>query len=65
MKVRIAVAIDASGKWCAGGWWDGNDQNARNFALDGVPDNPAAVHWVTADVPTPTDELELHGEVEK
>lgn len=53
VRVRIAVAVDADGKWCSAGWVD-SDDSLEQTALDGLDSaRPTVVHFIEADVPMP------------
>lgn len=60
VRVRIAVAVDAEGKWAASGWKDGGDK-CKDFIADDLGD-PYRIVWVEADVPLPA-ETTVKGEV--
>jgi hypothetical protein len=59
VKVRVAVAVDAKGRFQATGYTDGDDEEVGNNALcflsDATADDIASDHlvWVEADVPLP------------
>jgi len=41
VRVRIAVAVDPDGNWCAMGWKDGDDTEWMSCALDDVAEGEA------------------------
>ena len=52
VRVRIAVAANESGEWCAAG----NDEGADEYVIEQAnwDDNPdALISWIEADVPVP------------
>lgn len=61
MRVRIAIAVNADGEWCCGGYqWrqgDGlaklNDDDAAGHAIDGLASEGHTVVFVEADIPLP------------
>ncbi len=55
VKVRIAVAVDKSGKWNASGWGEGMthaDEEAMDIAVGDI-DEGEARYWVEAELPIP------------
>lgn len=66
VRVRIAVAVDASGKWhsSASGCGEGNsDEERAEWAQEFLDSNlPQAVYFVEADVPIPEPQT-IEGEV--
>lgn len=56
IKVRIAVAVDPRGGWCAAGWGTdekGDNKRAMDMALDGVGEGEAR-YWVEVVLPLPS-----------
>lgn len=54
IKVRIAVAVDASGEWNAcGGTWAKDDKVAMDIAVDPLADGEAR-YWVETEIALPT-----------
>lgn len=56
VRVRIAVAVNADGKWSAFGHVGNKDADARDIAFTNMSDyeeNHDAVHFIEADVPVP------------
>lgn len=55
VKVRVAVAVDSEGEWCAAGWTDGEgklSEGCDDHILDGL--GPICnQHWIWADLPIP------------
>ena len=62
VTVRIAVAIDPYGCWCAAGHSGMDDGAAMDLAIDGVKAGEAR-YWVTATLPIPEPQ-EIDGTVE-
>lgn len=54
VRVRIAVRLQADGKWCASGCWDESDAEAESLATEGLSD-PLATVWLEADIPLPEE----------
>lgn len=55
MKIRIAVAVDSEGRWCAHGCHECDDDNAVAYIDDEFnPETDHHVVYVEADVPLPT-----------
>ncbi|TPG41930.1 hypothetical protein EAH89_28195 [Roseomonas nepalensis] len=52
ITVRIAVAVDAEGKWFASGWHDARGNDAMTAASEQVALGEAR-YWVTAELPLP------------
>lgn len=66
VRVRIAVAIDASGAWSAcGGTHCTGDEDAREWLYLEDLKEGEHYYWVEADVPVPSNEIEgtLAGEI--
>lgn len=61
MRVRIAVAVAADGKWNAAGW--GNDKDSIRAAGECFDGEPVQIHWVEADVPEFVPVTTVKGEV--
>jgi len=60
VRVRIAVAVTASGNWVADGWTDpiGGEATLRDAAfkyLERKDDEAFHVVWIEATVPIPTE----------
>lgn len=69
VRVRIAVAVDEHGQWCAAAWRSNDDvRNAReahSFLDDETSgDEDRHVVYVEADVPLPSS-VTVQGEVKK
>lgn len=65
VRVRIAVAVNKHGGWCASGSESLSDEDAMGLATAWFDDDGiTARYWVTADLPVPV-EPEIAGEVEK
>lgn len=68
VKCRIALAVDPTGKWTAGGGSDDNGQfvDGFDYVLDGLELGEAR-YYVTVEVPVPNDPepTEIPGEVEE
>lgn len=67
MKIKIALAIDQAGHWCAAGWNLSDGDEKPNFLMDHAVDGVASGesrYWVTVDVEPPKVK-ELKGELEK
>lgn len=70
-RVRIAVAVTASGAWNSVGWSSSKsgapteiaDSEKRSYAVEPL-DEDATVHWVEADIPIP-EETTIEGTVTK
>lgn len=67
VRVRIAVAVDPSGMWCASGWMDYATQapvggEAMDVCVDAVAQG-AARYWIEADAPLPLEPQTIEGEV--
>ncbi len=60
VKVRIAVAVDPSGRWNASGWLTRDGKNAEgeamDIAIDGVNEGEAK-YWVEAELPIPEPQV--------
>lgn len=57
MKIRIALAVDATGDWCASGWGnltDGKDRSkdAMDIAVDATAPGEAR-YWIDLEVEAP------------
>lgn len=64
VRVRIAVAVDASGKWYGCGSSGGDAAEDMDFTLDCVGEHNAR-YWFTAELPIPTvREIEASVEVD-
>ena len=64
IKIKIAVAIDASGKWSASGWGVENKpckDVPMDIAVEGVKEGGRR-YWVEAEIEVP-EELTIQGEV--
>ena len=61
-KIRVAVAIDATGDWNACGWGGpastSKDSEKMGLAVDGVDDGEAR-YWLEAEIDLPTDATPL------
>ena len=56
IKVRICVAVSADGNYDAVGWAGAGGQFLRKTAMRGIREDAAhVVHWVTAELPLPTE----------
>lgn len=56
VRVRIAVVVNADGKWSASGWSGADDDVKRGCAFENMSDkeeNHDTLHWIEADVPVP------------
>ena len=62
MKVRIAVAVAASGDWNACGF-RGADDDVMDGVVNGLDAGRYRTCWIVADVPEPEPEAEVAGEV--
>jgi hypothetical protein len=63
VKVRIAVAVNKAGEWCANGWFNWKDESAQSAAVEGLDSAlPEVVHFVEAEIPLPESET-INGEV--
>ena len=59
--IRIAVAIDSNGRWCASGCNDWDDSTAMDCAIEGV--DPGEAHFfITAELPIQA--VDIPGKVE-
>ena len=60
VKVKIAVAVDPTGKWSASGWSMQNgepaEREAMDIAIDGVDEGEVG-YWLEAEVPIPETEI--------
>jgi hypothetical protein len=66
VRVRIAVAVDADGKWNASGWGTEHtfaNDTAMDIVIEGVEDGEAR-YWVEAELQIP-EEKTVQGEVEE
>jgi transglutaminase-like putative cysteine protease len=61
IRVRIAVAMNAKGEWCAAGSETTCDDQASRTARGGW--GPNVVHFVEADVPVPEATITVEGQV--
>lgn len=55
VKVRVAVAVDPTGKWNASGWNADNGEpveDAMDIAIEGVGEG-ATRYWLEAELPVP------------
>lgn len=52
VRLRIAVTVDANGKWHVAGGHDMSDEQAMSFACDWA-DPGAAKYWIEATVQAP------------
>lgn len=66
IRVRIAVAVDTVGKWCASGWGGGEcDGDVEGVAMDGLDSaKHQQIVWVEATVPVPVEQT-VEGEVQR
>lgn len=54
MKIRIKMAINSEGEWCAYGWQGMNDSDPNDTLYECVPAEGCLMeHWIIADVPIP------------
>ncbi len=55
VKVRIALMINADGKWSASGWAGAPDEHMRDTVNDCIDQEPNhdTLHWIEAEVPVP------------
>lgn len=62
VKIRIALAVTADGKWNCAGWSDGDEDDMMGLAVDAL-DPGEARYWITAEVDLPkTAEVEANVE---
>ncbi len=68
-RVRIAVAVNEDGKWCAMGWGGGmigkqTDAELTSHALEGLDNDATSEHvvFIEADVPIP-ESVTVEGKV--
>jgi hypothetical protein len=54
IEIRIAVAIDADGDWCACGYSGYTDEYAMGDASEGTNGDPVGRYWITASIPRPS-----------
>lgn len=52
VKVRIAVAVDPFGNWCAAGWNGTTEDKLRHNASENV-DSGERIYWLTAELEVP------------
>lgn len=52
IKIRVAVAVDARGKWSASGWSGATDAEMMSNACDFVEADEAR-YWLEVEVPLP------------
>lgn len=62
VRVRIAVLVDADGKWCSAGWSGASEEELIDCSEEHVGVRPRLV-WIIADVPIPQPQ-EIAGQVE-
>lgn len=62
VRVRIAVAIDAEGRWSATGYAGWKDEEAAGESLESLDSPCAVVHFVEAEIPLPSS-LTLKGQI--
>ncbi len=54
MKIRIKLAINTEGNWCAMGWQGMGDQDANDTIYESVHQEGSLMeYWIEADVPVP------------
>lgn len=54
MKVRIKLAINTEGNWCAMGWQGMGDQDANDTIYESVYQEGSLMeYWIEAEVPVP------------
>jgi hypothetical protein len=60
VKVRIAVVVDPTGDWCAGGWKDckGWQEAIDELSWDFEDAHGEARYWVTIELPVPPPTVE-------
>ena len=61
VRVRIAVAVDPSGRWNASGWSTAPTGMEAELAIDGVGEGER-LFWVEADLPIPVEQV-VEGQV--
>ncbi len=54
VKVRVAVAVDRDGEWCAAGWTSASDDDKTDAAREHVSDGER-VYFLTAELQIPVD----------
>ena len=52
VKVKVAVAVDRTGGWCAAGWTDSKDDERIDAAAEHVEPGER-VYWLTAELQVP------------
>lgn len=52
VTVRVAVAVDPAGKWCANGWHGAKDRELMDCSIDAVEDGEAR-YFLTVELPIP------------
>lgn len=53
VKVRIAVVVDPTGDWCAGGWKDCKGWQEAIHELNWEDVRGESRYWVTLELPVP------------
>ena len=64
VTVRVAVAVDPSGDYAAGGWSGGEAWEDQDYILDNL-ENGEARYWLTAELALPSPPLEVEASVEE
>lgn len=54
IKVRVAVAVDRGGEWCAAGWTSATDEDKADAAREHTADGER-VYFLTAELEIPLD----------
>lgn len=54
VRVRIAVAVDSSGKWGSCGWMGADEEDAMCHACEALDALGEALYWLEAELPLPT-----------
>lgn len=52
VRVRIAVAVDPTGRWNSCGWDTGSDPEKMEFAAENMGEGES-LFWLEADLPVP------------
>lgn len=63
VRVRIAVCIDSTGDWCAGGWKTTTEDDLISTAEEGVNNDGYTLYWVEADLDIPEYGKTIQGNV--
>lgn len=62
VRVRVAVAVDPDGKWCAYGWRELDEGQAFDLCTEDMPHGEAR-YFLVAELPVP-DIAEIQAEIE-